>query len=124
MYLGKMVELAETDELFDNPMHPYTRALLEAVPIPDPVVEQARAHQVIKGEISEPDQSAFGLRIPSALRHRGGGMPERIPGFPRGQAGPLGCLHGGVATRRRPGVRQGARAEKGGVTAPATQPGL
>ncbi|MDE0408566.1 MAG: ATP-binding cassette domain-containing protein, partial [Alphaproteobacteria bacterium] len=47
MYLGKMVELAETDELFDNPMHPYTRALLEAVPIPDPVVEQARAHQVI-----------------------------------------------------------------------------
>ena len=54
MYLGNMVELAETDELFDNPMHPYTKALLEAVPIPDPVIEQARAHKVIQGEIPSP----------------------------------------------------------------------
>ncbi|MGI9422476.1 MAG: ABC transporter ATP-binding protein [Hyphomicrobiaceae bacterium] len=54
MYLGNMVELAETDELFDNPIHPYTKALLEAVPIPDPVVEAARAHQVIEGEIPSP----------------------------------------------------------------------
>ncbi len=54
MYLGKMVELAETDELFDNPIHPYTKALLEAVPIPDPTVEQARAHKVIQGEIPSP----------------------------------------------------------------------
>ena len=54
MYLGNMVELAETDELFDNPIHPYTKALLEAVPIPDPVSEQARAHQVIEGEIPSP----------------------------------------------------------------------
>lgn len=54
MYLGNMVELAETDELFDNPIHPYTKALLEAVPIPDPVVEAARQHQVIEGEIPSP----------------------------------------------------------------------
>ncbi len=54
MYLGNMVELAETDELFDNPIHPYTKALLEAVPIPDPVIEQSRAHQVIQGEIPSP----------------------------------------------------------------------
>jgi oligopeptide/dipeptide ABC transporter ATP-binding protein len=54
MYLGSMVELAETDELFDNPMHPYTQALLEAVPIPDPEIEQKRAHQVIQGEIPSP----------------------------------------------------------------------
>ncbi|MGI9524683.1 MAG: ABC transporter ATP-binding protein, partial [Hyphomicrobiaceae bacterium] len=54
MYLGTMVELAETDELFDNPIHPYTKALLEAVPIPDPTVEAARAHQVIEGEIPSP----------------------------------------------------------------------
>jgi len=54
MYLGNMVELAATDELFDNPIHPYTKALLEAVPIPDPTVEQARAHQVIEGEIPSP----------------------------------------------------------------------
>ncbi len=54
MYLGHMVELADTDELFENPQHPYTQALLEAVPIPDPVVEQARAHKIIKGEIPSP----------------------------------------------------------------------
>ena len=54
MYLGNMVELAETDELFDNPLHPSTQALLEAVPIPDPEIEQARAHKIIKGEIPSP----------------------------------------------------------------------
>ena len=54
MYLGKLVELAECDELFDNPMHPYTRALLQAVPIPDPTVEGKRDHQVIQGEVPSP----------------------------------------------------------------------
>ncbi|MDA0655249.1 MAG: ABC transporter ATP-binding protein [Proteobacteria bacterium] len=54
MYLGKMVELADCDELFDNPLHPYTKALLEAVPIPDPTVEAGRAHKIIKGEIPGP----------------------------------------------------------------------
>jgi oligopeptide transport system ATP-binding protein len=54
MYLGNMVELAQTDELFDNPLHPYTQALLDAVPIPDPTIEQARAHRVIQGEIPSP----------------------------------------------------------------------
>ena len=54
MYLGKIVELAESDELFDNPLHPYTRALLSAVPIPDPRVEAQRAHQTLKGEVPSP----------------------------------------------------------------------
>lgn len=54
MYLGNMVELAGTDELFENPMHPYTQALLEAVPIPDPEIEAKRAHKVIQGEIPSP----------------------------------------------------------------------
>lgn len=54
MYLGKMVELADCDELYDNPLHPYTKALLDAVPIPDPTVEAERAHTVIKGEIPSP----------------------------------------------------------------------
>ncbi len=54
MYLGHMVELADCDELFDNPLHPYTKALLTAVPIPDPDVESGRAHEIIKGEIPSP----------------------------------------------------------------------
>ena len=54
MYLGKIVELADCDELYDNPMHPYTRALLAAVPVPDPEVESKREHTVMKGEIPSP----------------------------------------------------------------------
>jgi oligopeptide transport system ATP-binding protein len=54
MYLGNMVELADCDELYDNPLHPYTQALLEAVPIPDPDLENARAHKIVKGEIPSP----------------------------------------------------------------------
>ena len=54
MYLGHMVELAECDELYDHPIHPYTRALLAAVPIPDPTIEAARAHEVVKGEVPSP----------------------------------------------------------------------
>jgi len=71
MYLGRMVELAETDELFINPIHPYTKALLEAVPIPNPRMEQARAHQIIKGEIpspiNPPPGCVFNPRCPIAV---------------------------------------------------------
>ena len=54
MYLGHMGELADCDELYDNPIHPYTRALLAAVPIPDPTIEAERAHEVVKGEVPSP----------------------------------------------------------------------
>jgi oligopeptide transport system ATP-binding protein len=54
MYLGRVAELADSDELFDNPQHPYTKALLSAVPVPDPSVEAQRAHQVLQGEVPSP----------------------------------------------------------------------
>ncbi len=54
MYLGKLVELADSDELFDHPKHPYTKALLEAVPIPDPTVEKGRVHRIMQGEVPSP----------------------------------------------------------------------
>ena len=54
MYLGKLAEVADCDELYENPMHPYTRALLSAVPVPDPVVEAEREHRVIQGEVPSP----------------------------------------------------------------------
>ena len=81
MYLGKMVELAETDELFDNPMHPYTRALLEAVPIPDPVVEQARAHKIIKGEIPSPINPPSGCVFHPRCEIAVDGCPKAFPDF-------------------------------------------
>ena len=54
MYLGKLVELADSDELFDHPRHPYTKALLEAVPIPDPEIEKGRVHRIMQGEVPSP----------------------------------------------------------------------
>ena len=67
MYLGRVVELAECDELFDNPLHPYTRALLAAVPVPDPAGRGDPRVPAGAGRGAEPDQPAAGLRLPPAL---------------------------------------------------------
>jgi oligopeptide transport system ATP-binding protein len=71
MYLGRIVELADCDELFDNPLHPYTRALLDAVPVPDPSVEAGRSFRPVKGEvpspINPPSGCVFHPRCPIAV---------------------------------------------------------
>ena len=54
MYLGRIVEYAPADQLFANPKHPYTQALLAAAPIPDPVIERTRPRRIIKGELPSP----------------------------------------------------------------------
>jgi len=80
MYLGNLVELADGDELFNNPTHPYTRALLDAVPIPDPVVEEDREHKVIKGEVpspmNPPSGCVFHPRCPRAVDSCRNSVPE------------------------------------------------
>jgi peptide/nickel transport system ATP-binding protein len=54
MYLGRVMEIADRDALYANPLHPYTRALLDAVPIPDPQIESQREYRVLGGEVPSP----------------------------------------------------------------------
>ena len=116
MYLGRIVEYAPADELFANPKHPYTRALLAAAPVPDPVIERTPAAHHHQGRAAEPAQSAPGCvfhpRCPLATEEcrrpcRPSASLRRGIRWPASTCeGRAACLHHGLA--RSVGNRGGA----------------
>jgi peptide/nickel transport system ATP-binding protein/oligopeptide transport system ATP-binding protein len=77
MYLGRIVELADTERLFDNPKHPYTKALLSAVPLPDPSKRKQLA--TLEGDVPSPIAIPAGCRFRTRCSYATGKCEESSP---------------------------------------------
>lgn len=81
MYLGALIELAGSGELYQNPLHPYTKTLLSAVPVPDPRASRARAPAVLQGELPSPLNPPPGCRFHTRCPHAASRCREAAPPF-------------------------------------------
>ena len=82
MYLGKIVEMGEAKEIFNHPMHPYTRALIDAVPVPDPR-EREKNKKLLEGEIGDSNHPPEGCRFHPRCPHAVQGCGQKEPGLVR-----------------------------------------
>jgi peptide/nickel transport system ATP-binding protein len=79
MYLGRVMETADRDALYAEPLHPYTRALLDAAPVPDPVVERMRAPRALRGELPSPLKPPTGCVFHTRCPMASAECRERVP---------------------------------------------
>ena len=93
MYLGSMVELAESYELYRNPIHPYTKTLMSAVPIPDPLVTRARERLILEGDIPSPINPPSGCKFHTRCPYATERCKEETPVFKDYGGGHFAACH-------------------------------
>ncbi|RLQ86756.1 oligopeptide/dipeptide ABC transporter ATP-binding protein [Planomicrobium sp. Y74] len=93
MYLGHMVETTTSDQLYENPLHPYTSALLSAIPIPDPDIEEARVRVILEGELPSPINPPSGCVFRTRCPHAMSVCSEKIPAWKEQEPGHFVACH-------------------------------
>ena len=93
MYLGKMVELADANEIYDHPLHPYSKSLLSAVPVPDPKIARANQRIVLSGDIPSPLKAPRGCPFRTRCPYACDKCAESMPDFQEVSAGHFVACH-------------------------------
>ncbi len=93
MYLGKMVELADADEIYNHPLHPYSKSLLSAVPVPDPKIARANKRIVLSGDIPSPLNAPSGCPFRTRCQYAKPECAESMPDFKEVSKGHFVACH-------------------------------
>lgn len=93
MYLGKIMEITESKELYNNPLHPYTQALLSAIPVPDPIMEEKRQRIILEGDLPSPAHPPEGCNFNTRCPLATGICYEKDPGFIQVEPGHYCACH-------------------------------
>ena len=96
MYLGRVVEIGDADEVYENPMHPYTQSLLSAVPIPDPVTAKKSKRIVLSGDVPSPMNMPAGCAFCTRCRYAEERCAQECPSLTdRGNGHQVACFREG-----------------------------